>query len=87
MARGRTISNVNVEILRRTGVRVSGRIVKPASQDGNASAAPVMTTVWLRSVAAEPGTAGQYTHTTGDTFEIQDVMPGKYTLAAEKLQF
>lgn len=46
-----------------------------------------MTTVWLRSVAAEPGTAGQYTHTTGDTFEIQDVMPGKYTLAAEKLQF
>ena len=82
VARGRTISNANVEILRRTGVRVSGRIVKPASQDGNRSAAPVMTMIWLRSVAAEPGTAGQYANTTGDTFEIQDVLPGKYTLTA-----
>lgn len=75
VARGRTISDVNVEILRRSGLRVSGRIVKPAAHEGSAAADPVMTSVYLRSLSVEAVTIMHPAQTTGDNFEFQDVMP------------
>lgn len=82
-AAGRTIANINIEILKQAGVRVSGQIVKPASPEGGASSEGVFTSVSLQPLSGESGSiSGPYATVKGDRFEIKDVLPGKYALTA-----
>ncbi len=75
---GRTMPNVNIEILQRAGVRVSGRIVKAAGRQRGPDA--VHTAVLMQSLSSE-SPSWQYATMNGDQFEIKDVLPGKYALA------
>jgi len=81
-AAGRTISGIDIEIQKRTGVRISGRIVPPAPPEGGASSEPMFTMVSLQSASGDAGNIEHFTATRSDTFEIKDVLPGKYTLSA-----
>jgi hypothetical protein len=76
-AAGRTIANVNIQLLKQAGVRVSGRITTRGTSED------VETLVSLRPLAGESGMAGRsFALVDGDRFELKDVMPGKYVLGA-----
>jgi hypothetical protein len=71
----------DIQILRRAGVRVSGRIVKPPGQEVP-SEALLDTTIVLQPEGAYLTNPNRpFTHAKED-YQFSDVLPGKYTLMA-----
>ncbi len=80
---GQTIDKINVELVKRAGFRVSDRVVKPSLPESGASSEPVFTSISLQSLSGEAGYSNSYyAGANEDRFEIEDVLPGRYTLRA-----
>jgi hypothetical protein len=81
-ATAQEVSNIDIQVIRQTGVRVSGRLIVPAN------APPARSTLVNTDVALfEPDNSWQgaslpRTSARNNAFEFEDVLPGKYTLEA-----
>jgi hypothetical protein len=76
----------DIQVINQPGIRVSGRVIVPP-HDPPPAGMQIFTHVHLR-----PGSGGLLTKAdgnapvTGDRFEMEDLLPGKYTLMAETEQ-
>lgn len=76
-------AHINIQMIRQSGVRVSGRTIKPAGHEIG-PALYVYTQVVLWSQYGDSGDSGNnYAMVNNeDRFELKDVLPGKYVLEA-----
>jgi hypothetical protein len=77
LAAGQTV-RADIQIVRRAGVRISGRILKPPDPSG-----PLVFTQVMLMLQGSPLVNPDAPFAFGkDEYELNDVMPGKYTLSA-----
>jgi hypothetical protein len=82
VAAGQQVSHIDIQLVRQTGVRISGRLIQPAgSPAGRSIMVHTLVLAW-RADAPQEGSVIPTAVMSQANFEVKNILPGKYVVEA-----